>query len=623
MARFVARLVHINAIVRLTLVWEPHMRGFIGELRHRNVFRVGIAYVVAGWLIAQVADLAADAFNAPEWFMQMLIIMLLIGLPIALFLAWAYELTPDGVKKATDLPPDAPKDPRSGQLLNRIIIAALIVAIGGLVWERMNIVSPMDDEPSVTDKSIAVLPFEDFSPDGDHAWFADGLTEEILNSLARTPDLQIASRTSSFAFRGAADDIPAIAAQLGVAHILEGSVRRAGDRLRVTAQLIRAADDKHLWSENFDGNSDDSIEIQERIAFEIASALETAMDPEELAKMMSAGTRSVEAWETYLHGLALFQSDINSGSDATAYDAIALLEKATEIDPGFAEAYLQLAEVWQSQIDVTSTIYLSGGPPLAERRARYRSAVDAAAKYARSDLMRLEVEFRAAEFDFRLRDQVAAAQAIAELAPDKVESWMTLGSVLVATGELDRARDAALHGFSLSNSLETFAAALFIEVIQRSSLKDVPAMVDALLKLKPTPSALYQSHRALLAAGLTERAAEVAELFLQKEFDAYGVAMVQMRQACAEGRVAAAEKLAEPFLTGASRDWLWLKTLGHDDAARDLLMPYDKPETLSILASHLGYVSFDASDYPYLSSRLASQGINRPPARPMAYRCQR
>ncbi len=145
------------------------------------------------------------------------------------------------------------------------------------------------------DKSIAVLPFEDFSPDSDYAWFADGLTEEILNSLARAPDLLVASRTSSFAFRGTTMDVPAIGAQLGVAHILEGSVRRSGDRLRVTAQLIRAADDKHLWSENFDGSSEDSIEIQERIAIEIANALETAMDPEELAKMMSAGTRSVEA----------------------------------------------------------------------------------------------------------------------------------------------------------------------------------------------------------------------------------------------------------------------------------------------------------------------------------------
>ena len=345
------------------------MRGFIGELRHRNVFRVGVAYIVAGWLIAQVADLAADAFNAPDWFMQMLIIILLVGLPVSLFLAWAYELTPEGLMKANEVPADAPKDPRSGRVLNIMIIATLTIAVLWLGWDKLK-------QPSTavaTDKSIAVLPFEDFSPEGDHAWFAEGLTEEILNSLARTPDLLIASRTSSFAYRGTTEDVPTIAEQLGVAHILEGSVRRSGDRLRVTAQLIRAADDKHLWSENFDGSTEDSIEIQERIAIEIANALETAMDPDELAKMMSAGTRSVEAWETYLRGLALVQVNLErGGGDADAVlDVIAMFDKAVELDPGFADAHLMLADVWATQINPTSTQYIRTDMPLAERQAHY------------------------------------------------------------------------------------------------------------------------------------------------------------------------------------------------------------------------------------------------------------
>ena len=164
------------------------MRGFIEELRYRNVFRVAIAYIVAGWLLAQAADLAADAFNAPDWVIQMLIVVLLIGLPVTVFLAWAYELTPEGVKRAKDLPADIPKDPRSGKTLNRITLVTLIVAVAWLGWDKLPrpVIEPATDVTTeVGDKSIAVLPFADFSPGGDHAWFADGLTDEILNALAR------------------------------------------------------------------------------------------------------------------------------------------------------------------------------------------------------------------------------------------------------------------------------------------------------------------------------------------------------------------------------------------------------------------------------------------------------
>ena len=204
------------------------MRGFFEELRYRNVLRVGAAYVIAGWLLAQVADLAADAFNAPEWFMQMLIVLLLIGLPVVLFLAWIYELTPEGVKKAKDLPADMPKDPRSGKTLNRLTLAALIIAVGWLSWDKFQQPEHVARGPAQSvDKSIAVLPFADFSPDGDHAWFADGLTDEILNALARTRSLRVASRTSSFAYRDTEQD-----AFKGSKCLLTGLAEAAGDSPR-------------------------------------------------------------------------------------------------------------------------------------------------------------------------------------------------------------------------------------------------------------------------------------------------------------------------------------------------------------------------------------------------------
>jgi TolB-like protein len=599
------------------------MRGFIEELRHRNVFRVGVAYIIAGWLIAQAADLATDAFNAPEWFMQMLIILLLVGLPIALFLAWAYELTPEGMKKAREIPADAPKDPRSGRVLNRIIIATLILAIAGLIWERTTL-DVLSEAGDANDKSIAVLPFSDFSPDGDHVWFADGLTEEILNALARTPDLEIASRTSSFAFRDATDDIPAIAAQLGVAHILEGSVRRAGDRLRVTAQLIRAADDKHLWSENFDGSSEDSIEIQERIAFAIASALKTAMDPEELAKMVSAGTRSVEAWETYLMGLALYQQDVGSGMPENISRAIELLDRAAEIDSGFAEAYLLLAEVWQTQLDVTSTVYSSDGIPLADRASQFRRAIDAGAKNARTEMMRLEAELLEAGFDNRLLDTIRIGEAIVELAPESIENWGNLAYAYIEAGNLAKARDAALRGLALKKPSSAINMSYLIEILQRASPADVRPYVETFLQREnPTPNDLYQSHRALLAAGLNEHAAEVADRYVHSSDDVRGRVMVEVRQACAEGRDNDAELLfAAIDQSDLTLRWLFLKTLGRDDEALNELLSFDRPETFSVLSGYLGYLVFDVSDFPEFASMLALKGVNRPPQQRPVYYCE-
>lgn len=608
----------------LSLVWEPHMRGFIEELRHRNVFRVGIAYVIAGWLIAQAADLAGDAFNAPDWFMQMLIILLLIGMPIALFLAWAYELTPDGVVKAAEVPVDAPKDPRSGRLLNRATIIALIIAVAWLGWDKLQ-------QPSITpesaatavDRSIAVLPFVDFSPDGDHAWFAEGLTEEILNSLARTPDLQIASRTSSFAFRGTTDDIPAIAAQLGVAHILEGSVRRAGDRLRVTAQLIRATDDTHLWSKNFDGSSDDSISIQEEIAFDIANALQTAMDPEELARMLSAGTRSVEAWEIYLRGLAINQHMYETWSATDAAEAIALFDRAVELDPGFADAHLMLAELWETQINPTSTSFSAEGLPLAERRVHYVAAIRAASKYARSEMSRLDAEMRAADFELRIADQIETAIKMTELAPERGLGWGWLTFLYNIVGEFDKARETGLLAWDLPVEAGGNRAFL-MQTMHRTSIEDAMPMVDELLEVpNPQPNTVYQSHRALLAAGQTERAAGLAEDFLRRSQDEEGRLLVQVRQACAENRVADADALFATVDQGSNARWIFLKTLGRDDDARDTLKPLDTPDTVFILAEYLVYRSFEARDFPLLWKALTAQGINRPPARPMAYQCRR
>lgn len=596
------------------------MRGFIEELRYRNVFRVAAAYVVGGWLIAQVGDLIASAFDLPSWILQGLIVLLILGLPIALFLAWAFELTPEGMKKAHEVTEATAKDPRAGRILNTVTIVMLLVAVSWLAWDKIQR-TPIS--MTTVDRSIAVLPFADFSSDGNYTWFADGLTEEILNSLARTPDLQVASRTSSFAFRDSSESIPSIARGLGVNYILEGSVRRGAQRVRISAQLIHAANDKHLWSETFDGDTEDSIRIQEEIAFEIAAALQTTMDPDELTRMVSAGTRSVKAWEIYLRGLALKHEVSNQNDAGRVFDVIAVFEEAVEIDPSFADAQLQLADLWEKQLNPTSTEYQPAGLARDERRRRYDAAIAAAIKHARSDMTRTEAEMRAAAFDLRLTEQITLAQRMAELRPDMRVGWAWLNYLYQIVGEFDKSVEAGFKAWSLDAAVDVSEGAL-ISNTSRASATDAITLVDEiLLTPKPSPSVIYQSHRALLAANQVDRAAGLISVYEQGSNDEDGVLLMRLRQACAEGRVADADDAYASLDKDSASQWLLLKTLGFDDQARDLLRPLDTPENLLALSGYLSYRSFEARDFPLLWSALTAQGINRPPARPLAYRCQR
>jgi TolB-like protein len=599
------------------------MRGFIEELRYRNVFRVGIAYTVVGWVLAQVADLIVDAFNLPDSFLQMIIIVLVLGFPVALFLAWAFELTPEGVKKAKDLPEDMPKDPRAGRRLNAVIIVMLVIAVAWLGWDKLQQPDGVANEPAETvDKSIAVLPFDDFSPDNDQAWFADGLTEEILNSLARTDDLHVASRTSSFAYRGTTENLSDIAAALGVAHILEGSVRRAGDQLRVTAQLIRASDDKHLWSETFDGGIENSIQIQEEIATDIARALKTAMDPAELARMVGAGTRSVEAWETYLRGLAVLNRAIESGDHMRIYDAAAIFDEAVALDPTFVYAHQELASLWYTQTDLTAIQYTDDGPSYAERRARFNAALDASIRHARNEEDRLGGQAQKALVDVRFRDLIRLTEQQAELEPS-YWIWASLLELYHWTGQTEKAIAAGLNAWSLMD-LDDRDGNFIIYNMRRVDIEQAVKWIDERLA-QGEVSALfyYQAHRALLDAGQVERAASLIPQYELLSTDDAGAIMMKVRQACAEGRVDDADTIFTSNSTDSNTIWLFLKTLGRDDEARELLMPLDTPDYLFQLAAYLDYRAFDVSDYPLLQETLRADGIERVPVRPQTFRCKR
>jgi TolB-like protein len=314
------------------------MPNFITEMKRRNVFRVGVAYTVVAWVIAQALDLAADNFAAPDWVMKVSLAMLVAGLPVALILAWAFELTPEGVKKTEEVPVTESITPRTGRQINYVITTALVLALAFIAWDKLGQNDTAADS-SVIDKSVAVLPFADLSELQDQEWFTDGLTEEILNSLARLPELQVTARTSSFEFKNTNTDIGDIAAKLGVAHVVEGSVRRIGDRLRVTAQLIRAHDGFHLWSETYDRSTEDLFDVQYDVAENIAASLDVILDEDMRNRMFSTGTRDVAAFEAYLKGRKLFAQAHARGTSAlvTLADANVFLEQAMALDPGFAQ----------------------------------------------------------------------------------------------------------------------------------------------------------------------------------------------------------------------------------------------------------------------------------------------
>jgi len=326
------------------------LKNFFSELKRRNVVRVAIAYVVVSWVILQFVDIIQEIVRFPGWFPQMVLVLLIIGLPIALLLSWAYEVTPEGVKKTAEVDKSKSITHGTGQKINKLIIGGLILAVGFLLVDKFYLTPaspPVEGEDlqavaeAKTATSIAVLPFVNMSNDPDQEYFSDGISEEILNVLVRIEGLSVASRTSSFAFKGRNPNISEIADELNVDHILEGSVRKAGNRVRITAQLIDVKTDRHLWSETYDRELTDIFKIQDEISNAIVTALKETLGMETLeAVSVKKLTDNMSAYEMYLKGRELFFSRDD------LMESVSLLEAAVKIDPKFAQAWETLGAVY-------------------------------------------------------------------------------------------------------------------------------------------------------------------------------------------------------------------------------------------------------------------------------------
>ena len=323
---------------------------FIKELKRRNVFRVAAAYVVVGWLLAEVASLLFGTFEAPAWVMKVFATVIALGFPLAMFFAWAYGMTPDGIKREAEIDRAQSVTAKTGRKLDFFIIAVLIVALGYFAFDKFVPLASRDtalvqptseaagEQTESLDKSIAVLPFVNMSDDASNEYFSDGISEEILNSLAKVKDLKVAGRTSSFSFKGRSEDLRFIGEALGVSHILEGSVRKAGAHVRITAQLIKADDGFHLWSETYDRELTDIFAIQDEIAQAILDQLKLHLIGEQGDIRFASSRADVSAFDLYLEA----KQKIYLRRRAPLEQAAEILKRAIAIDSDYAPAYAQL-----------------------------------------------------------------------------------------------------------------------------------------------------------------------------------------------------------------------------------------------------------------------------------------
>ncbi|MFT4815110.1 MAG: TolB-like protein, partial [Cyclobacteriaceae bacterium] len=387
---------------------------FFTELKRRNVVRVALAYAVVSWIITQAADTLESVLLLPEWFTTAIVAALLLGFPVALLISWAYELTPEGLIPTAEVNATDSVIHKTAKRLDIVTIGAVCVAVV-LMFVRPYIVpqgpseetslpensrvaeliadASDDNEPEVDAASIAVLPFINLSSDPEQEYFSDGISEELLNLFAKIPDLRVAARTSSFQFKDKNLDVPEIGKQLNVAHVLEGSVRKSGTTLRITAQLIEAESGFHLWSETYDRELVDIFAIQDEISMAIVEALSDILGVVSAADTPTiVRSDSTAAYEAYLQGNALY----NRLTDKDLQAAQLQFDRAIELDPNFAPAYTGLAGTYLMRLASGSTYgtlslaeVLTKATPLIERALELAPTL-AAAHRRRGQLLNMQ-----------------------------------------------------------------------------------------------------------------------------------------------------------------------------------------------------------------------------------------
>ncbi|MGE5168349.1 MAG: tetratricopeptide repeat protein [Deltaproteobacteria bacterium] len=412
---------------------------FVAELRRRNVIRAGVLYMGAVWALAQGIAQLGPSFGAPEWIVRWFVIATAIGFPFWLSFAWFYEWTPQGLKRESELAADASIARDKTRKLDRVIIAVLAIAVVLLLTEIL--VPPKESSAADTTKSIAVLPFVNMSGDKDNEYFSDGISEEILNALAQVRGLKVAGRTSSFYYKGRDEDLRTIGKALGVANILEGSVRKQGDRVRITAQLIRVADDSHLWSQAYDGDLSDVFKTQENVARAITEKLQVALVGIQKTQLVAVATLDTQAHSLYLQAREAYRA-----RGAGVQRSIDLYRAALKRDPKFALAWAGLC----GSLNVLP--YYQRQDQAVRLPDIYREAEDAGLRAIELDPGLAAPHVMLGNLyanHWRWRDAEQQFERAQALAPPDSEFYFAYTDWLGSMGQADEALDAARRAVEL------------------------------------------------------------------------------------------------------------------------------------------------------------------------------
>jgi TolB-like protein/Tfp pilus assembly protein PilF len=395
-------------------------RNFFSELKRRNVLRMVGLYLVGAWLVVQVAGTVLPMFGAPEWLPRTIVVLLGIGFVPAVIFSWVFELTPEGLKRDEDVAPEQSITPKTGRRMDRMIIVVLVLALGYFAFDKFALAPrreaavaasavPNESKSVINAKSIAVLPFENRSRDPDNAYFTDGVQDEILTDLAKIADLKVISRTSVMQYKsGVTRNLRKISDELGVAHVVEGSVQRAANRVRVNAQLLDARTDAHLWAQTYDRDLDDVFAIQSEIAKAIADQLQAKLSPNEKKAIEQPPTTDLAAFDLYSRAKSLFlTASFSATGDPDLRKAIELLDEAVKRDPSFFDAYCQLAYAHE-------TVYAVRGFDHTPARLALAEAAVQAATRLRPDAA--ETHLARAQYLYYGRRDYAGALAELEIA---------------------------------------------------------------------------------------------------------------------------------------------------------------------------------------------------------------
>ena len=538
------------------------------ELKRRNVFRVGIAYIVLAWLLLQVGDTLAPALHLPEWINSALAFFLILGFPLAIFFAWAFEMTPEGLRLEKNVDRDESITPTTGRKLDRTIIVMLVFALAYFVWQSQKAPDEEVVETVAGEPSIAVLPFENMSSDDEQEYFSDGLTEELLNLLAKIPELKVTSRTSAFFYKGKDIKLSDVGRELDVDHILEGSVRKSGNKIRITAQLIAVDTDAHLWSETWDRNLDDVFAIQDEIAAKVVEELRIQL----LGDLPHAVATDGESYSLFLQA----RHTLSQRTHESLFRGEELIDKAIEIDPGYAPAGVLKAHIYSQQGDVGARMPLEAGPlaRAAVDRALELDADNAAAHALSGDIM--------VSFERNFAGAKDAFDRALELDPNDVDVLFQASIYYAIIGQPETALQLGLRTYERDPLFVPNHGTLSYIYSMLGRAEEAEAISRERIEISPNSyGSYYYLAIPLILQGRYEEALEVAQQERLDGFKQTALAIVHWHL----GNRAESDRAMQALIAQQSGGWDWQVVQAHavrgeiDEAFAAMQAAYENRDT--------------------------------------------